>query len=189
MPPLKAAIKALHARKDKSYGAAWKRRGERISVLPNIARKVDRLVVYANSQLEMRDESLLDTGIDLLVYSGKYLLLLAEIDPGLEKKLPLNLPRLPLSDHSENFDQLIDDVPFGTADFLALSELIGAIEATFETLWPLADKASTSAQRFEFAMQLWYQAARMVGVISGREPQVVAEFIRKETAENTKGHA
>jgi hypothetical protein len=43
--PLKAAIMRLHARKDASYAGAWKRRGERVSVLPNIARKVVERVV------------------------------------------------------------------------------------------------------------------------------------------------
>jgi len=141
------------------------------------------------SRLDMRDESLLDTGVDLLVYSGKYLLLLAEIHPGLEMKLSLGLPRFPLSDHAENLDQLIDKADFDSADVLAINELIGMIETTFEALWPLADKSSTPADRFDLAMQLWRQAALAVGIIAKLEPRMVAKFIQEEVLEIRKGGA
>lgn len=56
----------LHVEKDAAYGDSWCRRGELFGILPNIARKVDRLG-KSDSQ-----ETALDTAIDLLVYLAKY---------------------------------------------------------------------------------------------------------------------
>lgn len=68
-PPLTkmaAYIADLHERKDKAYGDSWKRRGEKVAIQANIARKVDRLGVSDD------DETELDTATDLLVYLIKY---------------------------------------------------------------------------------------------------------------------
>ena len=56
----------LHAAKHKSYGDSWKKRGEKTSILANIARKVDRLGVG-----DQFDTSA-DTLLDFLVYLIKY---------------------------------------------------------------------------------------------------------------------
>ena len=60
-------VSNLHATKHKSYGDSWKKRGEKMSILANIARKVDRLGV------DDQYESEADTVIDLWVYLAKYL--------------------------------------------------------------------------------------------------------------------
>jgi thymidylate synthase len=57
----------LHAKKHASYGDSWRKRGEMLSILPNIARKVDRLGVGDEF------DSAADTLIDLWVYTAKYL--------------------------------------------------------------------------------------------------------------------
>lgn len=57
----------LHAKKHASYGDSWRRRGETLSILANIARKVDRLGVSDEF------DSAADTLIDLWVYTAKYL--------------------------------------------------------------------------------------------------------------------
>lgn len=57
----------LHAVKHKSYGDSWKKRGEKMSIIPNIARKVDRLGVGDQYDSEA------DTVVDLWVYLAKYL--------------------------------------------------------------------------------------------------------------------
>lgn len=59
-------VRDLHATKHVSYGDSWKKRGEKMSILANIARKVDRLGVG-----DVYDSSA-DTLIDLLVYLIKY---------------------------------------------------------------------------------------------------------------------
>ena len=67
----------LHAKKHASYGNSWKKRGEKMSILANMARKADRLGVG-----DEYDTSA-DTLIDLLVYAIKYhcWLLDCEADP------------------------------------------------------------------------------------------------------------
>ena len=59
---------SLHRDKDAAYGDSWCKRGEMFSILPNIARKVDRL----SSGKDTDDETQLDTAIDLYVYLAKY---------------------------------------------------------------------------------------------------------------------
>lgn len=71
-----AFVKDLHAAKHASYGDSWKKRGEKMSILANMARKVDRLGVGDEF------DSSADTVIDLLVYSIKYWCWLAGEDDG-----------------------------------------------------------------------------------------------------------
>ena len=59
-------ITALHDVKHAAYGDSWKRRGETLGILANIARKVDRLGKSDDT------ETALDTAVDLLVYLVKY---------------------------------------------------------------------------------------------------------------------
>lgn len=65
-------ITRLHADKHAAYGDSWKRRGESIGILANIARKVDRLGVAGAGDTSA------DTAIDLLVYLVKYRLWLID---------------------------------------------------------------------------------------------------------------
>lgn len=78
----------LHADKHASYGDSWKKRGEKLSILANIARKVDRLGVAD------RFESESDTWIDLWVYLAKYLCWLNDVDQGPEQVNPTLLSAL-----------------------------------------------------------------------------------------------
>jgi thymidylate synthase len=68
----------LHFKKHESYGDSWKKRGEKMSILANMARKVDRLGVGDEY------DSSADTLIDLLVYTLKYGLWLEGKDDGPE---------------------------------------------------------------------------------------------------------
>jgi thymidylate synthase len=56
----------LHKQKHDVYGDSWKRRGEMLGIMANIARKVDRLGVGGAG------DTAADTVIDLLVYLAKY---------------------------------------------------------------------------------------------------------------------
>lgn len=75
------AVTRLHRAKDAAYRDAWKRRGEVISILANIARKVDRLEYGIDRTPAAPDESQFDTAADLLVYCLKYQAYLADQDP------------------------------------------------------------------------------------------------------------
>jgi hypothetical protein len=74
------AVRQLHRRKDAAYRDAWKKRGEVLSILANIARKVDRLEYVLDGAPTTQDESLFDTAVDLLVYALKYQTYLADQD-------------------------------------------------------------------------------------------------------------
>lgn len=65
--PFSEYVADLHAKKHAGYGDSWKKRGELLSILPNIARKVDRLQQPGDDV-----ETTADTSIDLLVYLLKY---------------------------------------------------------------------------------------------------------------------
>jgi thymidylate synthase len=56
----------LHLEKHEAYGDSWKRRGEMLGIMANIARKIDRL-----GGAETSDETQADTAGDLLVYLAK----------------------------------------------------------------------------------------------------------------------
>lgn len=77
-------VTSLHRVKSDAYGDSWKRRGELLSILPNVARKADRL-----ERLDIKDGTPLvnfDTAVDLFVYSVKHLTYLADVEsrPGLD---------------------------------------------------------------------------------------------------------
>lgn len=65
--PLVEQVIDLHNEKDAAYGDSWCRRGEMLGIMANIARKVDRL-----GSLDTRDETSVDTAMDLFVYLAKY---------------------------------------------------------------------------------------------------------------------
>lgn len=68
-----AEVTRLHTEKDAAYGTSWKKRGELFSILPNIARKADRL-----GSGDTTDENQTDTAVDLMVYLAKYRTFLAD---------------------------------------------------------------------------------------------------------------
>lgn len=70
------SVSRLHADKGKVYGRSWCKRGEVFSILPNIARKLDRL------DKDGAGDSAADTWVDLSVYLAKYKLWLENpLDP------------------------------------------------------------------------------------------------------------
>lgn len=180
MDRFKDAIKALHARKDEAYGAAWKRRGERISVLPNIARKVDRLEVFASKGLALEDESVLDTTIDLFVYLTKYRLFLADQDKSLASRfLPKGAPT-PYSDEHRNFDYLIDVSDFSDAGANDVNATIGQIFDGFEKLWPAAEDGTSAERRMQLADEIATLTGQLLGKLVQHDHEAVAKFMREE---------
>jgi thymidylate synthase len=61
----------LHRGKDAIYSDSWKKRGEQMAVLANIARKLDRLAEFEPDR-PAGPESWFDTAVDLFVYAVKY---------------------------------------------------------------------------------------------------------------------
>jgi thymidylate synthase len=173
----KAAVKRLHAVKDRAYGSAWKRRGELVSILPNIARKSDRLETLVKTGAMMRGETILDTAIDLFVYAEKYRLFLAqELDDGI--LLPSEAPK-PYSDHDENFDALVDrfDLRDGAG---SVEELVREIVSRFDTCWHEAEAGAGNSERLNFASRLSESAGRLVARLVADDKATVARFVQSE---------
>ena len=64
--PFQAFAAKLHEEKNSVYGDSWRRRGERVAIQANVARKVDRLGVAGAGDTSA------DTAVDLLIYLVKY---------------------------------------------------------------------------------------------------------------------
>ncbi|MBN9586111.1 MAG: hypothetical protein J0G34_12055 [Afipia sp.] len=173
----KHAIKKLHAEKDKAYGGAWKRRGELVSILPNIARKADRLENLMQTSTTMRGEALLDTVIDLYVYAEKYRLFLAE---GLEDGglVPNNAPK-PYSDHDANFDILVDRLDLEPPS-QSTRELISDVVIRFDACWHNAEAGAGTAERFELASLLAEATGALIARVVADDTVSLARFVRSE---------
>jgi hypothetical protein len=102
------AVRRLHRAKDAAYRDAWKRRAEVISILANIARKVDRLEYGLDGAPATAGESWFDTAVDLLVYCLKYQAYRADTNPGLAGSLFAgSSARPPYSDGPAGFEALL----------------------------------------------------------------------------------
>jgi len=128
-PPLLPYINQLHAEKHAAYGDSWRRRGEP-GILSNIARKVDRLDMGADTS----DESHLDTAIDLVVYLAKYLLWLEGKEDAAPPDVAVLLGELPGAGHGLDYDKALDQLftmPTGRTDakvrkvYLLLDQSLG----------------------------------------------------------------
>jgi thymidylate synthase len=167
-------IKSLHTRKDEAYGCSWKKRGELTSILANIARKVDRLDEYNHSGAELAEESVLDTAVDLLVYSAKYVLFLLE-QPGVcwEDQLPKGSP-VPFSDHVVNFNWQLDHMPKSGLGNFSVKEIISLITSTFEEMHRRAIVNAAVAARITSAVNLRDISFALVETLYRLDPQKLA---------------
>ncbi len=82
---LNAAIAELHRDKDAAYRDSWKKRGELVSILANIARKTDRLSNVLSGAPE-GDEQVYETAVDAFVYCLKYRTYLLDHDSELRQR-------------------------------------------------------------------------------------------------------
>lgn len=175
----RAAIKHLHSRKNLSYAASWKRRGERISILPNIARKVDRLQAFVDEGVELRGETILDTAIDLYIYSQKYRLFLAELTDANASFLPCGAHR-PFSDQDGNLDFLVDQSAFQSQEDDTLETAVEKLSLLFEDLWKGADGGVHVAARQRCAADLVGASEHVIASIANSDKASVAAFVRHE---------
>jgi len=112
---------ALHEKKSFIYGDAWKKRGELISILPNIARKIDRLEKVCEVDQISDGESLLDTFVDLCIYCAKYLVFLLSVSGSNVEHLPnfsKNLNRIELREFSSCHESEVAKLLFCLAEFI-----------------------------------------------------------------------
>jgi thymidylate synthase len=139
-------VSQLHAEKHAAYGDSWKRRGEQMGIMANIARKVDRLGVSGGG------DTATDTAVDLLVYLVKYRLWLSEADPEQEvESVALALKQIDTQQvpTEVSTNHLEDDLIVGFA----------ALEKTFNTYTGKTVRAAhVSAMiphAYDLAKRLW----------------------------------
>jgi hypothetical protein len=179
----KTAVAGLHRRKDASYGDAWKRRGEQISIMANIARKVDRLNIVAVAQESTVDENIVDTAVDLYVYALKYLTFLADTDPTvLPDVLPARTDGTRWSDGTDGVERLLDLTDLAVLDtgvHQPIEALVATVDRTFADLehcfTGTGDPAPTS-RRAQLATELADAAIQIVADLRTRQPDLYHEF-------------
>ena len=135
-----AYIADLHERKDKAYGDSWKRRGEKVAIQANIARKVDRLGVSDD------DETELDTAVDLLVYLIKYRGWLAG-----HRETENNLVRAELAKLDLKLDFEIAEL---AEHELIRAESIRFLRKAFDRLLELRDEQDVDKMKLVVAMMM-----------------------------------
>lgn len=179
----RAAVRRLHAEKDAAYGPSWKRRGEIISVLANIARKVDRLEQVAAGASITRDENVLDTATDLLVYALKYQTFLADHDVGIAAFLFATMPP-PYSDGRHGFERLLDAIDLtpldDTGPFSTSSAASSAAVAAFDDLERCAGdptRPSPARERLNRAIILTAAAVSVVASLRRDAPHLYRSFV------------
>ncbi|MCH4810911.1 thymidylate synthase [Vreelandella neptunia] len=171
----KVALKKLHVEKDRAYGGAWKKRGELVSIQPNIARKVDRLDTLLMSGVGLAGETELDTAVDLLVYVEKYRLFLAEtLPPGV--LLSENAP-IPLSSHEQNFDTLIDRLELKLST-RPLAEIIEDVKKAFDACWHGAESYAVPQERLVLATRLSEYSIELLSLLIHSNRQALNTFLQ-----------
>jgi len=173
------ALSDLHRSKDASYGNSWKRRGEQVSILANIARKSDRIENVISGS-PAGSETLLDTAADLFVYALKYETFLADQDGAAAQSI-FGRAGSGFSDGPDGFSELIAarGLPehFGSIEVEA-----AAVVSQFDQLDQLVRLGSPSVdQKVATARQLTDHSARLLLATASRTPNPVAA-LRAEVA-------
>lgn len=140
-----------HDEKHQAYGDSWKRRGEMLGIMANIARKVDRL-----GGSETADETSADTAMDLMVYLAKYRAWLTDSELAVDEKAdhPANHILLRVDDQGNDWSQTEAQSKEELEQFLRdrFNELEGRVMAD-EPRFELVDDMLVVA--YVLAKRLW----------------------------------
>jgi thymidylate synthase len=171
----KAAVERLHSGKDRAYAGAWTKRGELVSIQPNIARKVDRLGTLSATGAGLTGESALGTAVDLVVYIEKYRLYLADRLPA-GTLLSLDAPT-PLSDHEQNLQSLIRGMDLSPRT-RKIAEVAADVNAAFIACWNGAEEGESYEGRLTRATSLSGYAAELLALLIHADRQTLTAFLR-----------
>ncbi|RDB60551.1 hypothetical protein C1878_13960 [Gordonibacter sp. 28C] len=176
---LKSAIIELHKEKDNDYGHSWKRRGE-AAILENIGRKVDRIEHSLTHEFR-NGETLLDTGIDLLVYSLKYKTYLFD-QKGWLNYVPNFLPASnSYSDNTSAFEICLRRMVFRQPK-KELEEVGGELVSKFELLYNYQDNLnSNNAKKSKILDSFIEMSSEFVVAACLRFPFECRSFIAKHS--------
>jgi hypothetical protein len=175
------AIVTLHRQKDAAYGIAWKKRGEVIGVMANIARKADRLENVAAGGPDTPDESNLDTAIDLFVYVVKYCAYLADQDDAIDARLFAEQSdgRGTRSDGTVFVEQLLHRYATSPATTPAVADASISAAATFDELMNCfgSDGFAAPQVRLALAERLAAEAWALVLAYATSTPDTASAFV------------
>jgi hypothetical protein len=177
------AVRWLHQAKDAAYGNAWKKRGEVLSILANVARKVDRLEYALEGASASKDETLLDTAVDLVVYVLKYQTFLADGSAEVASVLFADAPvKPPFSDGTAGFDYLLAGLDLDPLQAAApqLAEVASSVVTSFAKLEacfqdPL--KPCSTPTRLDRVRTLTRAAVDLVGTLRHGAPRLYGAFL------------
>jgi hypothetical protein len=181
---MREAVRLLHRRKDAAYRGAWKKRGETLSILANIARKVDRLEYAFDGAPATQDESLFDTAVDLLIYALKYQTYLADQDRQVASTLFVHAGvEPPYSDGTKGFEELLDNLDLTClqqANNKLTSAVASHLTAVFDDIVTCTEASVTVPieKRAEWAIVLTRMAATLVGSLISEAPALYHNFLR-----------
>lgn len=176
--PFTDFVARLHEQKHAAYGDSWKKRGELFSIIPNVARKVDRLGVSDDN------ETAADTAIDLLVYLIKYRIWLVENEVG--TPLPAGLRDSIPEAHVDQVAKVLRYQPTQAAQnndvkitYLKMDfeSLMAAVENKEPDRWKIVDRMLVDAGPLAARLWDWEQRdKKLVGRTDEPEEQMHARF-------------
>jgi thymidylate synthase len=169
---VRGAILALHRAKDAVYGDSWKRRGERGSILPNIARKLDRFREYFPTSATPGDETWFDTAVDLLVYAVKYRAYL------IDQTQPAGSGTL--SDGPDGVDALLPVLDNRSTE--RFEQLLDAANVALEQLEQLVDADAPNAAKISCVLELIDEAANLTMHLAEESPWRTRATLRRWVA-------
>jgi hypothetical protein len=175
----------LHREKSAAYRNSWKRRGETISIVANIARKVDRLENVVDGAPTTQDESLVDTVVDLFVYSLKYQTFLADQDEAVARMLFGQASvHPPYSDGVDGFDALLAQTELIQLEHSAVGSLVEATQDVLQEFarieGALVEPVASVSERAERAGALANAAVRLLGVLRRDLPERYYDFLMQQ---------
>ncbi|WP_109316742.1 thymidylate synthase [Pseudovibrio ascidiaceicola] len=176
------AVKALHKRKDAAYGISWKKRGEVRSIIPNIARKIDRLEEYNISSVELKDEAVIDTVIDLIVYIIKYHLFLIQKGGAFGGAFAkLTNSKANLSDGTVAFDDVIHAILQSSSKETDVSSLIDSCSDIFNQLDAAVHQRDRDNSQVNRLIDMLLKASvSLLHAFRGDNPEALSFFVAQE---------
>jgi hypothetical protein len=151
-----------------------------VSVVANIARKVDRIEHLATGGEPTRDESAVDTAVDLLVYSLKYQTFLADLDVDVAAKLFGGDVPPPYSDGTAGFDALLercDLLPLGRPDGASVETAATTVGDAFSAVEQRIAADDTALERQRCAADLASAAVVLTGALRRAQPLPYTQFL------------
>jgi len=152
-------LNELHREKHAAYGDSWKKRGEMLGIMANMARKIDRLGVPGGG------DTAADTAIDLFLYAVKYHL-------WLEEQSHLDWVGLTDGDmHADAVENFLEQFEQQkTFSIAPLEDLIKVLRDDFENLERLVEEKRVDRNVY------------VVGLASTAYPLALRLWVREEAA-------